>query len=112
MKTLVLSFFLIEGTSVEFNMKDGLLVKGCEKECIALTTVKKHPSIDLKEVRKGLKYAGAVGSDVCHEIYKAKSLFGKDESTNDQKAFCYFSDGSMIEIGSLSNYLTSKKIVR
>lgn len=104
--------FVIEGTRVDFVEKDDLLVKGCEKNCEALAQVKKFPKIGLAEVRKNLKFAGAVGSDVCHEVYKASSVLGRAPSDQRQHAFCYFKDGSMIEINSLTEYLAKKKIVR
>jgi hypothetical protein len=104
--------YLIEGMNVDFSQKDGLLLKGCEKKCEALKVINEHPAISLKGARKGLKFSGSVGSDVCHDVYKASSLLGRDVVSKNQKAFCFFSDGSMVEINSLSDYLTRKKIIR
>lgn len=104
--------YLIEGMEVEFIEKENLLLKGCVKDCEAIKVIKKHSYISLKEARKGLKYTGSAGSDVCHEVYKASSLLGRETKTKDQKAFCLFADGSMVEINSLTRYLEKKKILR
>lgn len=103
--------FKISGESFEFQNKDGLLVKGCEKSCEALKKVEAHKEIDLSIVRKGLQFAGSIGSDVCARVYQAQSVLGLNEN-RDGRAFCYFSDESMIEINSLSNYLSAKKYVK
>ncbi len=103
--------YLIEGSLVSFETKDGLLLKGCQKNCQALKTIATHKSIDMKVVTKNLKYVGAAGSDVCHEIYKAKSLLGRDSTTKDQRAFCLFPDFSMVEINSLTEYLKKNKFI-
>lgn len=103
-------YFKIGGELIEFKAQDGLLVKGCEKKCKALTTVSKHKKINLKKVRQGEKFHGSVGSDVCRLVYKAGSTIGVMENL-DQRAFCVFDDNSAIEINSLSDYLVSKKIV-
>ena len=102
--------FKINGTLMEFQSKDGLLVNGCEKDCIALAKVKKHKKIDLKKVRAKEKFLGSIGSDVCRLVYKGNSVIGTIENL-DQRAFCVFKDNSLIEINSLSDYLVQKKVV-
>ncbi len=104
--------YLIEGNLVYFERKDGLLLKGCQKNCKALKTINAHKTIEMKEVTKNLRFVGAPGSDVCHETYKASSLLGRDSTTKDQRAFCLFSDLSMVEINSLTDYLIKNKIIR
>lgn len=102
--------FKIAGGLVSFELKDGLLLKGCDKSCIALETIKKHKKIDLVHVRKGMTFSNSVGSDVCDKVYKADSLLGVAQN-GDRRAFCYFKDKSMVEMNSLSKYLLDKKIV-
>lgn len=102
--------FKINGELVEFQSKDGLLVRGCEKDCLALKTVKKHKKIDLKKIRAKESLVGSIGSDVCRLVYKTNSVIGTLENL-DQRAFCVFKDNSLIEINSLSDYLVQKKIV-
>ncbi len=104
--------YLIEGTLVEMTERNGLKLSSCSKECDALKAVAAHKKISLKDIRKDIKYPGAIGSEVCHEVYKALSLLGRNSETKDQRAFCLFPDKSMIEINSLSDYLTKNKIVR
>ncbi len=103
--------FQISGSIYEFQNKNGLLVKGCEKGCKALKTVGAHKSIDLKKVRSGEEHINSVGSDVCNLVYKAKSALGRAQN-QDGRAFCVFEDQSMIEMNSLSQYLTDKKIAK
>ncbi len=103
--------FKIAGELTSFENKDGLLIKGCEKNCLALKTVGEFKKIDLKKARGQETFHGSVGSDVCRLVYKAESVIGVTES-KDQRAFCVFKDSSLIEINSLSQYLTDKKIVR
>lgn len=121
MKTLIICLMLstqtfaetfkIAGELASFENKDGLLIKGCEKNCLALKTVGEFKKIDLKKARAQETFHGSVGSDVCRLVYKAESVIGVNES-KDQRAFCVFKDSSLIEINSLSQYLTDKKIVR
>ena len=103
--------FKIAGGTVEFKEVDGLLLKGCESKCDALTAIKKHKKIDLKSARKGMAFTNSVGSDVCHKVFKADSLLGVAENS-DRRAFCMFKDKSMIEMNSLTSYLVDKKIVK
>lgn len=120
MKILILGLLLsvvasaetykIGGELVEFKSVDGLLLKGCEKDCQALKTVKKFDKIDLTKARAKETYEASVGSDVCRLIYKANSVIGVNQD-KDQRAFCVFKDNSLIEINSLSHYLTEKKII-
>lgn len=102
--------FKIGGELVNFKNKDGLLVKGCESNCQALAVVNKFKKIDLKKLRGQEQYKGSIGSDVCRLAYKGNSVIGINEE-KDQRAFCVFKDNSLIEINSLSRYLTEKKIV-
>ena len=102
--------YKINGELTEFKAVDGLLVKGCEKDCLALKAVKKHKKINLKKVRAKEKFLGSIGSDVCRLVYKTNSVIGVAENL-DQRAFCVFKDNSLIEINSLSDYLVQKKIV-
>ena len=102
--------FKIAGDLARFNEKDGLLLKGCAKNCDALKTIKKHGKIDLKTARAGMKTTNSVGSDVCLKVYKADSILGVAEN-KDMRAFCMFKDHSMVEMNSLSAYLLEKKIV-
>lgn len=120
MKYLIIAFisvsayaetFKIAGSMLEFKTVDGLIVRGCEKNCEALKVIKKHKKIDLKEARKGQSFINSVGSDVCAKVYKADSLLGVAENT-DRRAFCMFKDKSMVEMNSLSAYLVDKKIVK
>gem|GEM_PF-2425463 len=104
------SFYIFK-QAYDFKEEEGLLVNGCvDKNCDALKAISNYREIDLKAARKNLKFSNSVGSDVCIRIYKVKAVLG--EATNqDARAFCYFPDNSMVEMNSLSNYLTSKKIV-
>jgi hypothetical protein len=103
--------FKISGNLITFEDKEGLLVSGCIKDCLALKKFQEFKTIDLIKVRKNSQYVGSIGSDVCHLVYKADSILGVTES-KDQRAFCVFSDSSMIEVNSLAQVLISKKIVR
>ena len=102
--------FQMRGELVEFKNVDGLLLNGCEKGCDALKTVAKFKKIDLKKSRARQSFKGSIGSDVCRLVYQAGSVFGSTQD-KDQRAFCVFHDNSLIEINSLSLYLTQKKIV-
>jgi hypothetical protein len=102
--------FKIGGELVDFKTIDGLLLKGCEKDCQALKTIGKFKKINLKKARAKETFAGSVGSDVCRLVYKANSVIGVTQE-KDQRAFCVFEDDSLIEINSLSSYLKEKKIV-
>lgn len=102
--------FKIGGEIMEFQTKEGLLVKGCEKDCLALKAVGKFKKIDLKKARRKVGFPGSVGSDVCKFVYEANSILGVNEQ-KDQRAFCVFKDESLVEINSLSNFLKEKKIV-
>ena len=103
--------FKIAGDVTSFQDKDGLLVKGCEKECDALKVIKKHSKINLEAARKGMKTTNSVGSDTCLKVYKADSILGTAEN-KDMRAFCLFQDHSMVEMNSLSQYLVNKKILK
>lgn len=98
--------FKIGGHSVEFSSRDGVLTSGCVTKCLALDALKKHKSIELKKLPK-TGFANSLGSDVCRTVYKGTSLLGVNEK-KDGRAFCVFSDQSMIEINSLTKYLSSK----
>lgn len=102
--------YRIGGENINFELKEGILISRCEGDCDALKKIKQFKSIDLKKARAQEKFIGSIGSDVCKFIYKAKSLLGT-ASNRDQRAFCYFDDGSLVEINSLSEYLKLKKIV-
>ena len=99
--------FKIGGVQVEFTGHNGLLLSGCDKKCDALSSVKKHPSIRLKDLQNEKKFASSLGSEVCAKIYHAKSLLGRAVN-GDGRAFCYFPDHSLIEINSLSLYLKAR----
>ena len=103
--------YKISGDLVAFENKNGLLVKGCQKKCVALEKVAAFKKINLKKIRTKEKFYGSVGSDVCRLVYKAPSVIGIEQN-RDQRAFCVFSDNSMIEINSLTEYLSDKKIVK
>ena len=103
--------YKISGELVNFESRDGLLVKGCEKDCLALKVVSEFKSINLKQIRKGQKFEASIGSDVCKLVYKTRSIIGVTEQ-KDQRAFCVFKDDSLIEINSLSKYLVDKKIIK
>ena len=103
--------FKISGESIFFENKNGLIVKGCEKECLALKTVAEFKNINLKKARIHEKFEGSIGSDVCRLVYKSHSIIGIAENL-DQRAFCVFIDNSLIEINSLSQYLKDKNIVK
>ena len=102
--------FKISGESVRFENKDGLIIKGCEKECLALKKIGEFKKINLKQVRIHEKFEGSIGSDVCRLVYKSRSIIGIADNL-DQRAFCVFPDNSLIEINSLSQFLKDKKIV-
>jgi hypothetical protein len=102
--------FKIAGEFLDFQEKDGLVLKGCEKTCEALRVIKKHTKIDLKKARAGMEFTNSVGSDVCDKVYKAQSLLGTS-SNKDRRAFCYFKDKSMVEMDSLTLYLVKNKYV-
>lgn len=102
--------FKIAGQMLEFENKDGLLVKGCNKSCEALETVAKFKKIDLKKARAQEKFVGSAGSDVCRLVYKGRSVIGVNQD-KDQRAFCIFKDESLIETNSLGQYLIDKKII-
>ena len=102
--------FKIAGQLVEFEDKGGLLLNGCAKKCDALETIQKHKKIDLKKARVGMTFTNSAGSDVCDKVYKADSLLGVAQNM-DRRAFCLFRDKSMVEMNSLTDYLTAKKIV-
>ena len=102
--------FKLAGTIYEFKAQEGLLLKGCEKGCDALKTIKKHSKINLTQVRKGLKQANSVGSDVCNHVYQGKSVLGVAEN-QDRHAFCLFKDQSMVELNSLDEYLVKMKVI-
>lgn len=101
--------FIIAGGSHNFIEQDKLLLAGCEKKCEALNTIQKHTRIGLKEIRKGRTFSNSVGSDVCSQVYHMESVLGQ-ALDRDRRAFCLFKDGSMVEMNSLSGYLTEKKI--
>ncbi len=103
--------FKIEGTPLEFKSKDGLLIRGCEVMCQVLKTIEKHKNISLSAIRKGKEHTNNVGSDVCTLVYKADILEGTALSGK-PVTFCFFRDNTMVEIGSLSRYLTDKKYVK
>ena len=102
--------YKISGELLSFENRDGLLIKGCEKKCLALTKVAEFKKINLKLARSNEKFEGSIGSDVCRLVYKTSSVIGV-ATNKDQRAFCVFSDNSLIEINSLSKYLTDKKMV-
>ena len=103
--------FKIGGQLIEFQSKDGLLLKGCETQCLALKTVGKFKKINLQAIRAKEPFVGPVGSDVCRLVYKVNSIIGINEN-KDQRAFCVFKDNSLIEINSLGLYLLEKKMVK
>lgn len=104
--------FKIAGKLLAFQKLEGLLVHGCESKpsCEALRTVQEHPLIQLQKARSGQRFNGSVGSDVCKLVYRASSVLGITEQ-RDQRSFCRFPDGSMIENNSLGEYLTARKAV-
>ena len=114
--SIILSFaasaetFQISGSLVNFENKNGLLIKGCEKDCLALKKIAEFKKINLKVARSDEKFFGSIGADVCHLVYKGESILGTIEN-KDQRAFCVFPDNSLVEINSLSQYLKDKKIV-
>jgi hypothetical protein len=108
--TAIAENFKISGELVVFENKDGLLVKGCEKECLALKKVAEFKKINLEKIRAKEPFHASIGSDVCRLVYKTGSLIGVTKE-KDQRAFCVFKDNSLIEINSLSKYLIDKKIV-
>lgn len=102
--------FKISGELSEFKNQDGLLLRGCDKDCLALTTVRNFQHIDLKKERAKESYVSSIGSDVCRLVYKANSIIGVNQA-KDQRAFCVFKDDSLIEMNSLGQYLKDKKFV-
>lgn len=103
--------FKIAGQEIVFKTQDGLVLNGCEKGCEALKVIQKHKKIDLTSLRKGQKYINSTGSDVCALQYKAKSVIGIMEN-RDQRAFCVFTDASMVEMNSLGAYLETKNFIK
>lgn len=120
MKILLIAIFIaatahaeiykVNGDLMDFKNQDGLLVRNCEKDCLALKTVAAHKKIKLKEARAKEPFLGSVGSDVCRLVYDAGSVIGVAEN-RDQRAFCVFKDNSLIEINSLTQYLKDKKYI-
>ena len=104
--------FKIAGKTISFSERSGLLVSGCERDtnCEALAIVAKHSDIQLEKARRGQTYRGSIGSDVCKLIYGAGSVLGI-AANRDQRSFCVFRDGSMIENNSLGDYLVARKSV-
>ena len=102
--------FKINGELMDFKVQEGVLVRNCEKQCLALKSIAAHKKIDLKKVRAKETYLGSVGSDVCRLVYEGGSVIGIAEN-RDQRAFCVFKDNSLIELNSLSSFLKEKKIV-
>ena len=102
--------FKVNGDLMDFKNQDGLLVRNCEKGCLALKIVGQHKKIDLKKLRAKEIFLGSVGSDVCRLVYEGGSVIGIAEN-RDQRAFCVFKDNSLIEINSLTQYLKDKKFV-
>ena len=104
--------FKIAGRSVAFEDRAGLLTSGCsqQSDCEAMRAVRGHPRIDLKKARRGEKFRGSTGSDTCKLIYGAGSVLGLT-ANRDQRSFCVFKDGSMIENNSLGEYLLTNQIV-
>jgi hypothetical protein len=100
--------FKLNGDVMDFKNHEGLLVRNCEKDCLALKTVAAHKKIKLKEARAKEPFLGSVGSDVCRLVYDAGSVIGIAEN-RDQRAFCVFKDNSLIEINSLTQYLKDKQ---
>lgn len=103
--------FKISGSLHYFEEKEGLLLEGCQKDCKALKTIKAHKKIDLKKIRAGQQFENSVGSDVCSKVYHGGSIIGVAEN-QDRRAFCIFDDKSMVEMNSLSKYLTHRKLAR
>jgi hypothetical protein len=103
--------FTIAGEAMSFELKEGLLLWGCEKNCDALKIIKKHKVIDLVKLRKGMSFVNSVGSDICQLAYKGSAVLGTNAHM-DGRAFCVFSDQSMIEMNSLTAYLSQKKILK
>lgn len=102
--------FKIAGENIKFDDRVGILVAKCKNQCLALKKIDQFKYIDLKKNRAHEQFIGSIGSDVCQFIYKARSILGI-ASNRDQRAFCLFQDGSMVEINSLSQYLEKKKMV-
>ena len=63
-----------------------------------------------ERIVKGYQYEKGPYVIMNKEDLKAESILGVAEN-QDGRAFCVFKDGSLIEINSLSSYLTEKKIV-
>lgn len=102
--------YKINGDLMDFKNQDGLLVRNCDKGCLALKAVAAHKKIKLKAIRAKETYLGSVGSDVCRLVYEGGSVIGIAEN-RDQRAFCVFKDNSLIEINSLTEYLKDKKLI-
>lgn len=102
--------YRIGGENINFEIKQEILISRCEGDCEALKKINQFRSIDLRKARAQEQFVGSIGSDVCKLIYKARSVLGT-ASNRDQRAFCYFDDGSLVEINSLSEYLKTKKLV-
>ncbi len=102
--------FKIAGEFLKFELRDGVLVARCEGQCFAIKKLSQFTKIDLNKARSKEKFIGSIGSDVCRLIYRSNSVIGV-AANKDQRAFCVFEDGSLMEINSLSDYLKSKKMV-
>ncbi len=103
--------FLINQKLIEFSDQKGVLVANCINQCEAKKHLEKHKKINLRKLRSKARFANSVGSDVCSLVFKGHSLLGL-ASNRDQRAFCVFRDESMIEVNSLSSYLTENGIVK
>jgi hypothetical protein len=98
--------FQIAGKLLEFHAKEGILSYRCEKSCQALTQVKQHQAADFTKPGQG-QFADSLGSTACR-VYQGRSLLGK-AANGDGRAFCYFDDGSILELNSLTKFLGDRQ---
>lgn len=87
--------YKISGKVYEFHEIKGVYAHGCEKDCLAISSLKKLKK--LPKQSKGLLKSKA--SLICGSS-GGKAVFGVDSKKN-MMAFCLFKDDSLVEYQSL-----------
>lgn len=97
--------------------KDGIFLShdNCfdKKPCLALKKINSLPSIgDIKKIINSVKRSadsgpGSLGDETCKHVFKARSVLAK-KTNGDMRSLCVFSDNSIIESNSLTNFLNKK----
>lgn len=104
---LLAESYKIAGKEFEFYpTKSKIKISKCKDDCQANEAIKKIIKNKKKYPKTIQKrtFANAIGSSVCQEKLEGLSVLGLAKN-KDQRAFCVFKDGSMLEINSISEYL-------